>query len=87
MQASDFKVDRLKSGEQVMPFLAEKMPDIILMDVQLPKVDGVTLTRQIRQSSEVPIIMVTSKTDEVSRLLGLQTGGDDYVCKPFSAPS
>ena len=86
IEASDFKVDWIKSGDQVMPFLSDNTPDIILMDVQLPKVDGVTLTKIIRESSDVPIIMVTSKSDEVSRLIGLQTGVDDYVCKPFSAP-
>lgn len=86
IEASNYRVDWIKSGDEVMPFLADNTPDIILMDVQLPKVDGVTLTKIIRETNDVPIIMVTSKSDEVSRLIGLQTGVDDYVCKPFSAP-
>lgn len=83
---SEFSVEWLKSGDLVMPYLAANQPDIILMDVQLPVVDGVSLCKSIREKSNVPIIMLTSKSDEVSRLIGLQTGADDYVCKPFSAP-
>lgn len=83
---SDFSVEWLKSGDLVLPYLSKHQPDIILMDVQLPKIDGISLCKLIRQSSNVPIVMLTSKSDEVSRLIGLQTGADDYVCKPFSAP-
>ncbi|SET06401.1 response regulator [Thalassotalea agarivorans] len=86
LEASSYKVDWIKSGEKVLPFLSSQSPDIILMDVQLPVISGIELTKAIRKTSDIPIIMVTSKTDEVSRLIGLETGVDDYVCKPFSAP-
>ncbi|MFD2168264.1 response regulator [Thalassotalea euphylliae] len=86
LEASAFDTQWLKTGEDVVSTVRHAKPDLILMDVMIPVVDGVTLTKQIRTFSEVPIIMVTAKSDEVSRLIGLQTGVDDYVCKPFSAP-
>lgn len=86
IKASGFNTTWLKTGEHVIEHVQQNQPDLILMDVMLPVVDGVTLTGQIRQFSDVPIIMVTAKTDEISRLVGLQTGVDDYVCKPYSGP-
>lgn len=86
IEASGYQTKWLKTGDTVMDYVNNNMPDLILMDVMLPGVDGVTLTNQIRQFSDVPIIMVTAKTDEISRLIGLQTGVDDYVCKPYSGP-
>lgn len=86
IEASGYQTKWLKTGDTVMDYVNNNMPDLILMDVMLPGVDGVTLTNQIRQFSDVPIIMVTAKTDEISRLIGLQTGVDDYVCKPYPGP-
>ncbi|MEN9559607.1 MAG: hypothetical protein RLZZ502_818 [Pseudomonadota bacterium] len=62
----------------------ELKPECILLDVNLPKIDGLSLCRQIRQHSQVPILMVTARADEIDRLLGLELGADDYICKPFS---
>jgi two-component system response regulator BaeR len=86
IEASGYNVTWFKSGEGVIDHVQNSMPHLILMDVMLPGVDGVTLTKQIRQFSDVPIIMVTAKTDEISRLIGLQSGVDDYICKPYSGP-
>ncbi len=59
-------------------------PDLILLDLMLPGTDGLTLCREIRRFSEVPIMMVTAKIEEIDRLLGLEIGADDYICKPYS---
>jgi two-component system, OmpR family, response regulator MtrA len=64
-------------------FLAER-PDFVLLDLMLPGLDGVEICRRIRASSDVPIVMVTARTEEVDKLLGLEIGADDYVTKPFS---
>jgi two-component system, OmpR family, response regulator BaeR len=61
-----------------------KSPDLIVLDLMLPGLDGVSLCRAVRAFSDVPIIMVTAKVAEIDRLLGLETGADDYLCKPFS---
>jgi len=60
------------------------MPSLVLLDLMLPGTDGVTLCREIRRFSAVPIIMVTAKVEEIDRLLGFEVGADDYLCKPFS---
>jgi len=58
--------------------------DLIILDIMLPGVDGLTICREVRQKSDVPIIMTTAKVEEIDRLLGLELGADDYVCKPYS---
>lgn len=83
LQASGFSCQHIADGGQVMAQLTP-MPDLILLDLMLPNVDGITLCRQIRQISTVPIIMLTARVDEVDRLLGLELGADDYICKPYS---
>ena len=62
----------------------EKMPAMLVLDLMLPGMDGLTLCRTIRKFSDVPILMLTARVDEIDRLLGLDGGADDYVCKPFS---
>jgi len=65
--------------------LAEKeAPDLILLDLMLPKIDGLDVCRMLRKSSEVPIIMITALGEEMDRVVGLELGADDYICKPFS---
>ncbi len=75
----------LNSGERVVEVVKLEMPDIIVLDVMLPVKDGVECCQDIRQFSDVPIIMLTAKKTENDRITGLQSGVDDYVCKPFSA--
>jgi len=74
----------LSSGQGVTQFVKENTVDLILLDLMLPDVDGLTICKQIRLFSEVPIIMVTAKNEEIDRLFGLEFGADDYICKPFS---
>lgn len=81
-----FHCTLLGTAVDVVPTVERYRPDLIVLDVMLPGGDGIELCRQIREISEVPIIMLTAKTEEAERLQGLEAGADDYVCKPFSAP-
>ena len=74
----------LSHGSEVLPWLKEHQPAVIIMDLMLPGEDGLSLTKAIREFSQVPIIITTAKVSEIDRLLGLQIGADDYVCKPYS---
>ncbi len=72
-------------GEQAVTAFNRSHPDLILLDLMMPKKSGIDVCREIRQSSNVPIIMLTAKSEEIDRVLGLELGADDYIVKPFSA--
>ncbi len=74
----------LGHGNEVMPWLEQNTADLVILDLMLPGKDGLELCRLIRQNSKLPIIMLTARTEEIDRLLGLELGADDYICKPFS---
>jgi two-component system response regulator BaeR len=84
LKASGFESVLLENGTEVVPWVREHMPDIILLDLMLPGRDGMDICKDIRTFSRVPIIMVTARVEEIDRLLGLELGADDYICKPFS---
>jgi two-component system, OmpR family, response regulator BaeR len=84
LKASGFESVLLADGTEVVPWVREHMPDIILLDLMLPGRDGMDICKDIRTYSRVPIIMVTARIEEIDRLLGLELGADDYICKPFS---
>ncbi|EPJ53984.1 MAG: DNA-binding response regulator BaeS [Osedax symbiont Rs2] len=84
LTAANYQTHCLYSGDQVMPWLVGNNTDLIILDLMLPKVDGISLCAQIRQQSEVPILLATAKVTEEDRLLGWQQGADDYICKPYS---
>lgn len=71
-------------GEQAIEMAVKEKPDLILLDVMLPKMDGFTVLRKLRQSISTPILMLTAKEEEVDKVLGLELGADDYITKPFS---
>lgn len=71
-------------GEQAVEIAQKEKPDLILLDVMLPKKDGFSVCKEIRQNSNVPILMVTAKEDVVDKIIGLELGADDYITKPFS---
>ena len=84
LNQNQFKVTHFESGRDVVDWVKANQPNIILLDLMLPDVNGKDLCKEIRQFSMVPIIMVTAMIDEIDRLIGLELGADDYVCKPFS---
>nr|WP_269809143.1 response regulator [Enterovibrio nigricans] len=84
LRQSNHAVSQLYDGEHVTDWVEEYLPDLILLDLMLPVKDGITICREIRQNSDIPIIMITAKVEEIDRLLGLELGADDYICKPFS---
>lgn len=71
-------------GQQAIELAQSENPDLILLDVMLPKVDGFTVCRKLRETMSTPIIMITAKEEEVDKVLGLELGADDYITKPFS---
>ncbi|MBC3809206.1 response regulator [Undibacterium seohonense] len=83
-QASGFQSEIIANGAQALARLRVRVPQLIVLDLMLPGLDGLQLCREVRQFSQVPIIMVTAKVEEIDRLLGLEIGADDYLCKPFS---
>lgn len=79
-----YRVTVCGDGESALACARKEKPDVILLDVMLPKMDGLEVCRAMRQESRVPIIFLTAKKTEMDRILGLKLGGDDYVTKPFS---
>ncbi len=84
LRASALEVERIEDGLAVVPRVREAPPDLIVLDLMLPGRDGLEICRELRTFSSVPIIMVTARVEEIDRLLGLELGADDYVCKPFA---
>ncbi len=83
-QQGGFSTFHLSRGDQVLDRIRSEPPDLILLDLMLPGLDGIEVCKQVRAQSTVPIIMVTARVEEIDRLLGLELGADDYICKPFS---
>jgi DNA-binding response OmpR family regulator len=84
LKRAGFKVQVANNGRQAMSILEKQIPDFVIMDIMLPEVDGLSLTSWLKDRSDVPIIMVTARREEVDRIAGLEMGADDYVVKPFS---
>jgi two-component system, OmpR family, response regulator BaeR len=84
LRQSGFETAWIPEGTAVLPRVREQLPDLILLDLMLPGRDGLDICKEIRTFSEVPIIMITARVEEIDRLLGLELGADDYICKPFS---
>lgn len=81
---SGYETKMLHDGNDVMKTIEENPPELILLDVMLPNIDGLTLCKEIKEKYNFPVILVTARRDEIDRIMGLEIGADDYVCKPFS---
>jgi len=81
---ANYEVQILDRGDLVLPWLQNNDADVMLLDIMLPGLDGISVCREVRQQSDIPILMITAKVEEIDRLLGLEMGADDYICKPFS---
>ncbi|HXE94767.1 MAG TPA: response regulator [Dongiaceae bacterium] len=84
LRQAGFETECLENGLDVLPRVRERAPALMLLDLMLPGRNGVDICKEIRSFSAVPIIMVTARVEEIDRLLGLELGADDYICKPFS---
>jgi two-component system, OmpR family, response regulator BaeR len=84
LERSGYTVSCLRRGDEVLPQVKKNPPTLILLDIMLPGMDGMEVCRELRKFSNIPVIMITARVDEIDRLLGLELGADDYVCKPFS---
>jgi two-component system response regulator BaeR/two-component system response regulator AdeR len=84
LKREGYRTERAKDGGRALELWRAAQPDLILLDIMLPVLDGLEVARRIRSESDVPIIMLTARDDEVDRLLGLGLGADDYVVKPYS---
>jgi DNA-binding response OmpR family regulator len=85
LEAAGYLVSTASNGEEALEMVSNRQPDLVILDVMMPRLDGFTTCERIRQFSSVPIIMLTAKGEEQDRVRGLNVGADDYVVKPFSA--
>jgi two-component system phosphate regulon response regulator OmpR len=84
LEGYEFKVFMLADGEAVLNTIRKESPELVILDVMLPKKDGLEVLKEIRAASKVPVIMLTAKGEEADRVVGLELGADDYLPKPFS---
>jgi two-component system response regulator ChvI len=84
LEAEGFEVETYNDGQAALDAFSRKMPDMAVLDMKMPRMDGMELLQRLRQKTQMPIIFLTSKDDEIDEVLGLRMGADDYVKKPFS---
>ena len=84
LEAEGFQVRTYSDGASALVALTEKPADLAVLDIKMPRMDGMELLRRLRQSSDMPVIFLTSKDEEIDQMLGLKMGADDYINKPFS---
>ncbi len=84
LKRAGYSVQIASDGKQAMNIFEKQKPDFVILDLMLPEMDGLSLTRWLRDRSNVPIIMLTARREEIDRIAGLEMGADDYVVKPFS---
>ncbi|HZD80499.1 MAG TPA: response regulator transcription factor [Actinomycetota bacterium] len=84
LRKEGYQVDEVPTGEEAVAAVRARAPDLVVLDVRLPGIDGLEALRQIRRISEVYVIMLTARTEETDRVIGLEVGADDYLTKPFS---
>jgi DNA-binding response OmpR family regulator len=84
LERDGFRVVQARDGEEALVRFAEQEVDLVVLDVMLPRLDGLEVCKRLRMTSAVPIIMLTARDDELDKVLGLELGADDYITKPFS---
>lgn len=84
IEKAGYHVTISNRGDTAVSQVKKKLPDLLLLDIMLPGIDGIAVCREVRKFSNIPIIMITAKVEELDRLIGLELGADDYICKPFS---
>lgn len=84
LRAAGFETEWIADGREVAAAVRRRAPNLVLLDLMLPGKDGLDVCRELRSFTDVPIVMVTARVEEVDRLIGLELGADDYICKPYS---
>src|SRR5881394_3830139 len=84
LRADQYEVSEAADGEAALEMIGRRRPDLVVLDVMLPGVDGLEVARQVRAADDAPIILLTALGSETDRVVGLEVGADDYVTKPFS---
>ncbi len=84
LHKENFETEVYEDGDEALAALTASPPELILLDLMLPGTDGLSICKELRKTSQVPIIMLTAKVEEIDRLIGLEIGADDYICKPYS---
>lgn len=84
LNKAEYETAVIHDGKDALPYFEQNQVDFVLLDIMLPNVNGFTICQQIREKSTVPIIMITAKSEDADRILGLEVGADDYIIKPFS---
>lgn len=84
LEKEGYQVDCAYDGEEALTRVEEEPPDLIVLDLMLPKVDGFEVCQRVRRNHSIPIIMLTAKTEDIDKILGLELGADDYMTKPFN---
>lgn len=84
LSAAGYQLHAVDDGSCVLQAVDDWQPDLLLLDIMLPGMDGLQILRELRRHSTLPVIMLTARVEEIDRLLGLEFGADDYICKPFS---
>ena len=84
LQKEGYDTLEANDGEEAVRIALDKKPNLVLLDIMLPKMDGLAVCKRIRQSLDIPILMISAKDEEIDKILGLELGADDYITKPFS---
>ena len=84
LEAEGFEVETYNDGQSALEAFSKRLPDMAVLDIKMPRMDGMDLLQRLRQKTSMPVIFLTSKDDEIDEVLGLRMGADDYVKKPFS---
>jgi two-component system catabolic regulation response regulator CreB len=84
LNAASFEVLWARCGMEALDLFKQQAIDLVILDIGLPDIDGFEVCRQIRETSQVPLLFLTARSDEIDRVVGLEMGADDYICKPFS---
>src|SRR3977135_4632289 len=84
LKTAGYGVRTAANGTDALAQVAKEMPGLIVLDLMLPDIDGIEVTKRIRQSSDVPILMLTARDEDVDKIIGLEVGADDYLTKPFN---
>lgn len=84
LEQAGFRVEQAENGREGLARVQRALPALIVLDLMMPEMDGLEMCREVRRTHEVPIVFLSSRDDEVDRILGLELGGDDYISKPFS---